>query len=62
MKIQRHVRQDFQPVYIKLETLREVQMLSELLDCTTEDKDVINWGKTLGSQLDEIDAAGGILP
>ena len=65
MKIQRHVRQDFQPVYIKLETLDEAKALSELItwdgnaEWTPGAKEI--WDK-LTNELDSIIAAKGVLP
>lgn len=31
MKIQRHVRQDFQPVYLKIETMAELETLFAII-------------------------------
>lgn len=73
MKIQRHVRQDFQPVYIKLETLDEVAQLRQI--CTTAyavqtdkdpegplNQDETEIAKTLMAYLIDVLNRKGILP
>jgi hypothetical protein len=68
MKIQRHVRQDFQPVYIKLETLEEVKALNEALGWQVVEgdpenlEDALNIKERICKELDTIIEAGGILP
>ena len=66
MKIQRHVRQDFQPVYVKLETLTEAQNLVEMLTAyrtlDTAMADPLKMAETICQELTTIIDAGGILP
>lgn len=66
MKIQRHVRQDFQPCYIKLESLKEVKLLRAILngdELTGHGSATIKEMRNkLISEMDTIIEAGGILP
>jgi hypothetical protein len=66
MKIQRHVRQDFQPAYIKLETLSEVRDMATILAHYRASDEVMAdplcLAKEIEDELVSIINAGGILP
>jgi hypothetical protein len=65
MNIQRHVRQDFQPVYIKLEDLDEIKDLVRIMgqivreDLTGDQIDMI---ETITCEMENVIVAGGIYP